>query len=156
MKANRMPTKCGSCGQTGHNKRSCPGMTPETAAGVVVANAGASITPKDEAKIRKRVVKCWGAWQAAKDEKRRIGNETKEETTGAEEALRTVVEGANPDEIGEANRQTIREVQGAYVNWQETKANGRTERKSAKDAMVAAEESLNRAVEDTRQLTMFD
>jgi len=101
------------------------------------------------------IVENFNAWQQAKDSKKRVAKDTKEASDREEAAFKNAVEDSMPTNAG---AQTVlgklQTIEQRWQDWEETKAHGVEERKTAKDILKEAEAKLDRSVSESAQLVL--
>lgn len=110
----------------------------------------------DAAKAAKRIVARWDAYQKATGALHDVNVTIRERTKAAEESFKVEIEkGIEAGNQAQA-AQKLHDVVDAYQGWQDAIAEGVEERKEAKEKRAKAEKAFERAVEESRQMTLFE
>lgn len=110
----------------------------------------------DSAKAAKRIVSRWDAYQKATGALHDVNVTIRERNKAAEESFKTEIEkGIEAGNQAQA-AQKLHDVVDAWQGWQEAIAEGVEERKEAKEKRTKAEKAFERAVEESRQMTLFE
>lgn len=109
----------------------------------------------DAAKAAKRIVARWDAWQKATGELHDVNVEIRNRNKAAEESFKAEIE--KGIEAGNERQAAakLHDVVSAWQDWQEAVAQGTEERKEAKEKRSKAGKAFERAVEESRQLSLF-
>lgn len=130
---------------------------PKKAAPEAVAKARTKVDSDDldAAKAAKRIVSRWDAWQKATGELHDVNVEIRNRSKAAEECFKAEIEkGIEAGSTAQAASK-LHSVVGAWQDWQEAIAQGTEERKEAKEKRSKAGKAFERAVEESRQLSLF-
>lgn len=120
----------------------------------------ASTKPEDLRAAAKSVVKRFEAWQRATGTRSEVAKEAGNAVKASEAAFREAVElglpvGGSADEQNTAIATKLRSVEVKWQDWREAQAGSAEKRKNAAKDVKAAWKSLERAIEETKQLPLF-
>ena len=110
----------------------------------------------DSAKAAKRIVARWDAYQKATGALHDVNVTIRDRNKSAEEKFKVEIEAGIEAGNQAQAAQKLHSVVDAWQGWQEAIAEGVEERKEAKEKRTKAEKAFERAVEESRQLTMFE
>lgn len=102
----------------------------------------------------KRIVKRYTAWQEATGQLHDVSKAAAERVKSAKGSFETVIQTTVPTDDLEAKAKKLGDVTENWASWQDAIATGADERKKAKEKRTKAAKALDRAVEETRQLSL--
>lgn len=118
--------------------------------------AASRASDPDAARAAKSVVKRFEDWQRSTGNLHDVTVKMREKVGGAEASFRDAVTESLPIEHNaEAIERKLRRVEVGWQSWQDAQLEATVERNAAKDQRRKAWKSLERAIEETRQLPLF-
>ncbi len=121
-----------------------------------VAEAQGAIAGGTPTEREARIVVLFDRWDAAKKVQAETKAKVKEALTAATAGMRVIVEQAIPASDTQARLVKLSQVELAWTHLDEVKAEAIEERKHAADVVANAERRLREAVENSKQMTLFE
>lgn len=127
--------------------------------GAAVAHLTKAAAAGDDGAIKAlvNIQRRWDLWRKAIKEDKTTTRETKDKLDAAFASFRNSIEAGVP--LGAKDKEMVEKLRRVEVEWQEymdTKAQAIEDRKTAKDARKLAQKHLEDAVENARQLPLFE
>ena len=121
-----------------------------------VAEAQGAVVGGSPTERETRIVTLFERWDASKKVQKETKAKAKESVTAATSGVRVIVEQAVPATDIQGRLTKLSQVEVAWQWLDEVKAQAIEERKHAADVVANAERRLREAVENSKQMSMFE